>query len=110
MGLFDEKERKELLKKGGRAEYDGGYSEKDKDTERAVELTRKLCHPGAKGFFIIVEMNDSEDGEHTEAGGMIRVANTNKMRILETVVKGLGIDDQALQMFLLTKLMGDNDN
>lgn len=104
MSIFDKKTEKEALKKGGRLEKEGSYS--PEEIEMAMRLVRELCEGKADGFFVVIHA--SPEGDHqTRAEGMMKVKNFGKDRVLDVVMKSIGMDKDAIQQYALLKSLGD---
>ncbi len=104
MGIFNKKTEKEALKKGGILPTDGYTPE---EIETAMKLVRELCENKADGFFVVIHA--SPEGDHqTRAEGMMKVRNFGKDRVLETVMKSIRMDKDAIQQYLMLKSLSDD--
>lgn len=104
MSVFDKKTEKEALKAGGRLEREGGYT--PEEVEMAIRLTREIAENQADGFFIVVQTSKPNENQ-TKAEGMMKINKTDKMRVLEVVMRSIGMDREAMQQFLLLKSISD---
>ncbi len=105
MSIFDKKTEKAALKNGGRLEKEGGYT--PEETELAQKLVRELCENKADGFFVVIHASKHGDNK-TKAEGMMKVKNFGKDRVLETVMRSVGMDKEAMQQYLMLKTLTDD--
>lgn len=105
MSIFDRKTEKEALKNGGRLEREGNYS--PEEIEMAVRLVRELCEGKANGFFVVIHASDHGDHQ-TKAEGMMKVKNFGKDRVLDVVMKSIGMDSEAMQQYLMLKSLNSD--
>ncbi len=106
MSIFDKKTQDRAIKNGGFTQPEGGaYSAEEQ--EQGIALFKRLASGESTGFFYMVETSPEGPGK-TRAEGMMKVKSMDKTKVLEIVMRGLGMDKDAIRMYLMMKSISED--
>ena len=81
----------------------------DKDIEEAVTRLRDLATNKGAGYFIVMTAKDL--GSATQADGTMKITNTNRAFVLQSILSGLSLTaTEAANFYLRESLSKDEDD